>query len=259
MKTNQPSTSNDCAGHRLGAARPATVFLRYERSDSFLSRTSDSAAVPIFFPGSNRLDLFFRGDFSSSVNWRSDPMRPADQRGPKGRESLCLSRAVLCGNAKRTEARCGARIAGTNLGPTGRTPSPRSSPPMGARMHSSCVEMLARTRALEAVQPSALTISRPCPTLAKVPNVPFKARCLCPGTPSTKRSQPRPSHGFKPASPWPFCSCGRCSKIRYDGLVSHKEGDTILKNRTARKDPLPVRGWVLLFVGSGGTCRSGAL
>ena len=103
--------------------------------------------------------------------------------------SLCLSRAVLCGNAKRTEARCGARIAGTNLGPTGRTPSPRSSPPMGARMHSSCVEMLARTRALEAVQPSALTISRPCPTLAKVPNVPFKARCLCPGTPSTKRSR----------------------------------------------------------------------
>ena len=61
--------------------------------------------------------------------------------------------------------------------------------PFGARMHSSCVEMLARTRALEAVQPSALTISRPCPTLAKVPNVPFTARCLWPGTPSTKRSQ----------------------------------------------------------------------
>ena len=90
-KMDQPSASNDCAGHRLGAARPATVFLRYERSDSFLSRTSDSAAVPIFFPGSNRLDLFSRGDFSSSVNWRSDPMRPADQRGPKGRESLSLS------------------------------------------------------------------------------------------------------------------------------------------------------------------------
>ena len=222
-KMDQPSASNDCAGHRLGAARPATVFLRYERSDSFLSRTSDSAAVPIFFPGSNRLDLFSRGDFSSSVNWRSDPMRPADQRGPKGRECLCLSRAVLCGNAKRPEARCGARIAGTNLGSTERTPSPRSSPPMGARMHSSCVEMLARTRALEAVQPSALTNSRPCPTLAKVPNVPFKARCLCPGTPSTKR--PRPLFLFRSGT----CLCAPCLAHSIQWFAPIPVGDPMSK------------------------------
>ena len=93
--------------------------------------------------------------------------------------------------------------------------------PFGARMHSSCVEMLARTRALEAVQPSALTISRPCPTLAKVPNVPFKARCLCPGTPSTKR--PRPLFLFRSGT----CLCAPCLAHSIQWFAPIPVGDTI--------------------------------
>jgi hypothetical protein len=210
-KMDQPSASNDRAGHLLGAARPATVFLRYERSDSFLSRTSDSAAVPIFFPGSNRRDLFSRGDFSSSVNWRSDPMRPADQRGSKGRECLCLSRAVLCGNAKRTEARCGARIAGTNLSPEGRPPSPRSSPQRGrgcTPVAWRCWPAQGHWRRSNPVRSRSRARARPWP---KCPTC--HSRHVAFVRAPHRLNGHRPSHGFTSAGPWPADNRERCSQI----------------------------------------------
>ena len=51
--------------------------------------------------------------------------------GPKIQVLSCLLSHSLDENVERTAARCGARIAGTNLSPEGRLPSPRSSPHLG--------------------------------------------------------------------------------------------------------------------------------
>jgi hypothetical protein len=64
--------------------------------------------------------------------WLLDRARsPWRSPGPKIQVLSCLLSHSLDENVERTAARCGARIAGTNLSPEGRPPSPRSSPQWG--------------------------------------------------------------------------------------------------------------------------------
>jgi hypothetical protein len=80
----------------------------------------------------------WRGLFSMSEErrwvsrWLLDRARsPWRSPGPKIQVLSCLLSHSLDENVERTAARCGARIAGTNLSPEGRPPSPRSSPQWG--------------------------------------------------------------------------------------------------------------------------------
>ncbi len=110
----------------LGRPGARLSFPAASGGGSFLSPSSDSASVPVVLPGPKRLGPFFpwRLLFSPRVE-EIRSFRQMAKRSNSARQSArpeepslslsVLSRAVLCGNEERTEARrCGARIAGTN-------------------------------------------------------------------------------------------------------------------------------------------------
>ena len=164
---------------RSGFQSSAGVFFSFR--GGFLSLRADN--FPVFITGRRLRPSAATTARCSSPRRDDTAQRPTRTDGPSRQRSDDDGRhAGRSVPGRRCPHRC------HKLVPQKRKPGPFSSvlsPTWGEE-----AIVLARTRALEAVQPRALTISRPCPTLAKVTSVPFKARRLWPGTPSTKRSQP---------------------------------------------------------------------